>query len=59
MARPALEQQIDHGLVAFRCRPSDHISVVQVAVAVDVRAGVEQEPHALEEPVGGCQVQWA
>ena len=51
MARAALEQQIDHRFVALARGPADDVALVHVAGAVHVRAGIEENPDALETPV--------
>ena len=59
MARAALQEQRDHPFVAFERRPADHASVVQVAAAVHVGAGVEERADAVEGAVGRRHVQRA
>lgn len=51
VARPALEQQVDHSFVPAARRPPDHFALVQISNAVHVCAGVEQDSDALEIPV--------
>ena len=59
VAGSALEEQLDHGLIALAHRPADDVAVVHVACALCVRAGVEKDAHALELGIRGRQVQRA
>ena len=55
MACPALEEQVDDGFVALARGPTDHVAVVQVAGAVNVSAGIEEQANALERPFAAAK----
>src|SRR3954452_23933811 len=57
MTRPAFEQQPKDGLIALTRGPTDHVAVVKVATAVNVRPSVEQQPDAVETTIRGRHVQ--
>jgi hypothetical protein len=59
VASSALEQHLDRGFVADTGSPSDDVALVQVANAVDVSAGVEEDSDALEISVRRSKMQRA
>jgi hypothetical protein len=48
-----VQQQRHHRLVARPRRPAEDVGPVEVAVAVHVGVGVEQDPGAVEVPAAG------